>query len=181
MGHPGGAQFSQMGQYGRAPATGAEKTLLPPSRTIWVGFGAQNASINEAVLEQAFIQCPGLINIRMMHGKGFAFLTYETLEKAQYAKSVMQGKQLHGATLRINNAKDMTGMSGIPTVPASTQQYQQQPMQQMQQMQPMQQQSQAPLQPRIPTAPPSMIAQGAPAPWEQAQPATAPTGMDIKT
>lgn len=62
---------------------------------------------------------PGYESTRLMAGKGFAFISFNTLDNANAAKAALTGRSIRGMPMRINYGKDQgpsTGMmsAGMP-------------------------------------------------------------------
>jgi|YNPBryulayer2012_1023412.scaffolds.fasta_scaffold01424_3 RNA recognition motif-containing protein len=67
--------------------------------------GNLNYNTTEESLRAAFELYGDVISVKIIQGKGFGFVEYSSNEAAEAAKAGMDGKNLDGRSLRVNDAR----------------------------------------------------------------------------
>jgi len=62
-------------------------------------------SVSEEELEQFFSNYGTVKSVRVIEGKGFGFVEMESVEEAEQIKNELNGKELKGRPMRINEAR----------------------------------------------------------------------------
>lgn len=67
--------------------------------------GNLNYNTTEDALRSAFESYGDVVSVKIIQGKGFGFVEYGSDEAAEAAKAGMDGKDLDGRPLRVNDAR----------------------------------------------------------------------------
>lgn len=67
--------------------------------------GNLNYNTTEESLRSAFESYGDVVSVKIIQGKGFGFVEYGSNEAAEAAKTAMDGKDLDGRPLRVNDAR----------------------------------------------------------------------------
>ncbi len=67
--------------------------------------GNLNYNTTEESLRSAFEPYGNVVSVKIIQGKGFGFVEYGSTESAEAAKAGMDGKDLDGRPLRVNDAR----------------------------------------------------------------------------
>lgn len=62
-------------------------------------------SVSEEELKEFFAAYGTVVSVRVIEGKGFGFVEMETVEEAETAREELNGKELKGRTMRIDEAR----------------------------------------------------------------------------
>ena len=83
--------------------------------------GNLSYSTTESTLRQTFGSYGEITGVTMIEGKGFSFVEFSTEEDAQKAKAALNGTELDGRTIRVDDARPREsrpsrgGFSGRPS------------------------------------------------------------------
>lgn len=61
--------------------------------------------VSEEELKEAFSPYGTVVSVNIIHGKGFGFVEMDTPQTAQAAKEAMNGKELDGRNLTVDEAR----------------------------------------------------------------------------
>lgn len=67
--------------------------------------GNLNYNTTEASLRSAFESYGDVVSVKIIQHKGFGFVEYSSTEAAAAAKAAMNGKDLDGRLIRVNDAR----------------------------------------------------------------------------
>jgi RNA recognition motif-containing protein len=62
-------------------------------------------TVTEDDLKELFSEFGTIREVEVIGGKGFGFVTFETLEGAERAREILAGKEFEGRTLRVEDAR----------------------------------------------------------------------------
>ncbi|MBN1432120.1 MAG: RNA-binding protein [Methanomicrobiaceae archaeon] len=68
-------------------------------------LGNLDHSLTKEEITDIFSEFGNIQSVKLRAGDGFGFIKYKTLEGAQKAIDAMNGKELHGRTLKVEDAR----------------------------------------------------------------------------
>ena len=74
--------------------------------------GNLNYDVGEEKLREMFSEHGNVLSIQIITGKGFGFVEMETPEAAQTAKDALDGAELEGRQIRVDEARPKRSFSG---------------------------------------------------------------------
>ncbi len=67
--------------------------------------GNLNYQTTEETLREAFSAYGNVLSVKILPGRGFGFVEMETVEEAQKAREALNGQELDGRNLRVEEAR----------------------------------------------------------------------------
>jgi len=67
--------------------------------------GNLNYQTSEQTLREAFSEYGEVVSVRILEGRGFGFVEMGSIEEAEKAREGMNGKELDGRALRVEEAR----------------------------------------------------------------------------